>query len=210
VNLLDADAVSKLAHWDLLDELAPLTGIPVAQTATLSSLVHRAEKSCEKADGKLFQSTAAASRAHSYLKHLPKLPAPAEDVLSLLQHVAGIDAGESVLLATLAPRPDALLITGDKRALTALFRAASPALLNALAGRIVSIEQVVFALLEAKGIEWLREHICPFRTLDKTIGAVMGSSCQASIESVREGLLSYIADLRSKTGGLLRTSPPFD
>ncbi|HVZ19309.1 MAG TPA: hypothetical protein VG897_19475 [Terriglobales bacterium] len=209
MNLIDADALSKLAHWDLLEELALLTGTPIAETATLSSLVHRAARSCAKPDGKLFRDAVAASRAHAYLSQFAPLPSPAEDVLALMQHVPAIDPGEALLFAALHARPDTLLITGDKRAITALARAAPLPLLTSFANRILTIEQIVLALLEVKGIDWLREHVCPSRSLDKAIGIVMGSECRAPAESVEAGLRSYIANLRSTTGRLLCATAPF-
>ena len=82
-------------------------------------------------------------------------------------------------------------------------------MLNSLSDRIVTIEQIVLALLKGKGIDWLRAHICPYRTLDKAIGVIMGSDCKATAEAAEAGLRSYIADLRSMSGTLLRATVPF-
>ena len=60
-----------------------------------------------------------------------------------------------------------------------------------------------------KGIDWLRAHICPYRTLDKAIGVIMGSDCKATAEAAEAGLRSYIAELRSMSGTLLRATVPF-
>ena len=209
MNLLDADALSKLAHWNLLKELAPLTGVVDAETATLSSLLHRAAKSCKKPDGKLFQDAIVAARAYHYLEQLAPLPEPAEDFLALVQQVPAIDPGEALLLAALRAHADALLITGDKRALNALVNTVPSAVLASFSNRIITIEQIVLALLKSKSVDWLRQHICPYKTLDKAIGIVMGSDCLAPAESVEAGLRSYISDLRSSTGTLLRSTEPF-
>lgn len=210
MNLLDADAVSKLAHWDLLGEVAVLTGVSTDQTATLSSLIHRAAKSCAKPDGKLFKDTSAAERALNYLQQLAPLPQPDEDFIAHVQHVPAIDPGEALLLASLrAHHANTILITGDKRAITALATAVPERMLNSLSDRIVTVEQIVLVLLKSKGIDWLRAHICPYRTLDKAIGVIMGSDCKASAEAAEAGLRSYIADLRSKSGTLLRATAPF-
>lgn len=209
MNLLDADAVSKLAHWDLLGEVAVLTGVSTDQTATLSSLIHRAARSCAKADGRLFKATSAAERALKYLQQLAPLPPPDEDFIAHVQHVPAIDPGEALLLASLRAHANTILITGDKRAVTALATAVPEQMLNSLSDRIVTIEQIVLALLKSKGIDWLRAHICPYRTLDKAIGVIMGSDCKASAEAAEAGLRSYIADLRSLSGTLLRATAPF-
>ncbi len=209
MNLLDADALSKLAHWNMLGELSSLTGFTSAQAATLSSLIHRASKSREKPDGKLFRDATAASRAHEYLKQLAPLPAPDEGFISVVQHVPAIDPGEAVLFATLRAHQNTVLITGDKRAIRALTDAVESILITPFNGRIIIVEQILLALLKAKGIEWLRDHVCPYRTLDKAIGVVMGSDCRASAESVETGLRSYITDVGSYSGTLLCCTPPF-
>lgn len=209
MNLLDADALSKLAHWDLLDELALLTGVPNSHTATLSSLVHRASKCRERPDGKLFLDTTVAARAHEYLKQLAPLPAPDEKFIALVQHVPAIDPGEALLFAALFANENSILITGDKRAVTALARAICTPALTRLSGRIVVIEQIILACLKNRGIDWLRKHICPYRTTDKAIGIAMGSDCMAPAESVDAGLHSYIAELQSCAGVLLCRASPF-
>ena len=209
MNLLDADALSKFAHWDVLGELPSLTGFPNAQTATLSTLLHRAARSREKPDGRLFRDTAAAGRAHDYLKQLAPLPAPDEKFIGSIQHVPAIDPGEAVLLAILHAHPESLLITGDKRALGALTATVEPTMVEPFHGRIVIVEQVVLALLEARGIDWLRTHVCPYRILDKAIGIVMGSDCNAPTAVVGAGLRSYITDVGAATGALLRSTSPF-
>jgi hypothetical protein len=175
----------------------------------LSSLVHRAARSCAKADGRLFKDTSAAERALKYLQQLAPLPPPDEDFIAHVQHVPAIDPGEALLLASLHAHANTILVTGDKRAVTALATAVPEQMLNSLSDRIVTIEQIVLALLKSKGIDWLRAHICPYRTLDKTIGVIMGSDCKASAEAAEAGLLSYIADLRSMSGTLLRATAPF-
>lgn len=209
MNLLDADALSKLAHWDLLGELSVLTGVPTGETATLSSLVHRATRSCAKPDGRLFKDVSAAERALKYLQQLAPLPPPDDDFIAYVQHVPAIDPGEAVLLAALRAHADTILITGDKRAVTSLATAAPEPILKSFSDRIVTIEQIVLALLMSHGIDWLRRRICPYRTLDKAIGAIMGSDCKASAQAAEAGLRSYISDLRSVSGTLLRSKEPF-
>lgn len=207
--LLDADALSKLAHWDLLDELSALVGVQPERAATLSSLLHRARKACTKPDGKLFKDAAAAARAVNYLEKMTRLPEPDSKLIELLQSVQGIDSGEVVLFGVLGALDASILVTGDKRAIVAASHALPTAHRARLESRIVMVEQIILALLRSRGIEWLREHVCPHRSLDKAVGVVMGYDCQATAATVEEGLKSYIADLRSATDGLLRSGAPF-
>jgi hypothetical protein len=207
--LLDADALSKLAHWDLLGELDELFGSADANTATLSTLVHRAYRACTKPDGRLFRDTEAARRAYERASKMAPFPATDEPTLLEFQKLAGIDPGEALLLAALVANPSAILLTGDKRAVMALTKM-EPEARERLSGRIVQLEQVVLALLKKRGIEWLRARVCPSRAIDKSIAIVFGSDCKASELEVEAGLRSYIANARSASAGLLSSGPPFD
>lgn len=208
--LIDADALSKLSHWDLLGELAGLIGVPINQTATLSSIRHRAAKSCRKPDGKLFRDALSAQRAVAYIEQLGTLPEPDGLLLARLQDIPAVDPGEAVLFGSLVREPAAILLTGDKRAIVGITNAAPEEVTQALNGRILIVEQVLHALLVAKGIDWLRDHVCPHRALDTAIGIVMGSACDAPSTVVEEGLISYIKDAQSNSGQLLRMIPPWN
>lgn len=188
--LIDVDAFAKLAHWRMLDQLSALTGIPLAACSTISSLRHRAEK----AKPPLFRAGHAPGLVLEAIAQMGPLPEPDLAVLATLQDVPGIDAGEAVLFAALHYVPDSQLLTGDKRALSAL--AKLPAWLRAgFAGRILVVEQVLERALDLHGLTWLRDHVCEWRAIDKAAGFVMGSRCDAAEAAVREGLASYISEL---------------
>ena len=191
--LVDVDALAKLAHWRILEELPGLTGVPLSQCATLTSARFRAQRAVKKPDGRVFHSTEAATAA---LRAMDSMMGPLSldaQHLPILQGISGIDAGEAVLLSALAAG-GAHLLTGDKRALKALAELDSVQRAP-YAGKIVLIEQVLLASLARHGIEWLRERVCPYKQIDKAIGNAMGSRCDASQDSVREGLESYIKEL---------------
>ena len=61
---------------------------------------------------------------------------------------------------------------------------------------LIRLEQVILCALELYGIPWLRERICAERGIDTAIEITMGSRCDAAEETVREGLLSYIQEMR--------------
>lgn len=58
--LIDVDALCKLAHWGLLEELPMLTGIPWHECACLASAKYRARRSTMKPDGRAFRTVDAA------------------------------------------------------------------------------------------------------------------------------------------------------
>lgn len=192
--LIDVDALAKLAHWSLPEELPTIVGVPLSQCVTLTSMRFRAQRAQLKPDGKLFHSTDAANAAIRTMDHmLPSLPADIQ-LLPFLQNLTGIDAGEAVLLSALSA-PGARLLTGDKRALKALAELMAYQRAH-FSGKIVVVEQVLLAALKLHGIDWLRERVCPYKSIDKAVGIVMGHRCDASEKSVREGLESYINELR--------------
>jgi len=191
---IDIDAAVKLAHWGLLRRAPALLGIELADCFTLTSLEFRAKKALVSADGKVFQSTDAAQAVLEFIVEIGQ--APDTPLLPELQDVSGIDAGEAVLLSAIAADPRARLLTGDKRALKSL-AICSSAVRERFTGRIVIVEEMVLAALNHHGLTWLRERICPHRAIDKTIGIVMGSRCDANEAMVREALESYINEIRS-------------
>lgn len=193
--LIDVDAMGKLAHWRLLEELPTLSGIALNEIATLTSARYRAKRSLEKPDGKLFRDVAAARAAIDAIGQMkPTLDVDPTRLTDLVE-AAGIDAGEAVLLAALDANPKAKLLTGDKRALRAL-AALPPEVSQRYSGRILTVECVLLAALDARGLEWLRERVCPWKDIDKSTIVIMGSRCDLAEAAVREGIASYITEMR--------------
>lgn len=58
---IDADALAKLAHWQILPILPTITGMTWNRMATISSLKHRAHRASTKPDGRLFHCPHAAA-----------------------------------------------------------------------------------------------------------------------------------------------------
>lgn len=193
--LVDVDAIAKLAHWGLLEDLPSLTGESWDTISTIGSLRYRAQRASSNPDGKLFRCTGAALAVLAAIGRMSDLPEVSADDLSIFQDISGIDVGEAILLATLGNDPQRRLLTGDKRALRSLSEQAVGTR-TGFAQRIIVIEQVVLCALDVLGIEELRERICRIRGLDKAIDISMGSRCDASEEAVRTGLRSYIIEMR--------------
>ncbi len=193
--LIDVDAAGKLAHWRLLEELPALSGIAFNEMVTLTSARFRARKSLEKPDGKLFRDVTAAKAAISAIDQMQPTLDVDPALMTDMVDVPGIDAGEAVLLAALDANPQARLLTGDKRALRAL-AALAPGVRQRFSSRIVIVECVLLAALDAHGLEWLRERVCPWKEIDKSTVVIMGSRCDLGEAAVREGLAAYITEMR--------------
>jgi len=189
---IDADALSKLAHWNILAVLPELASTPWSGMATVSSIRFRALKATTVPDGKLFRCPKAAARSVEAIQKMSPLAAPDATLLATFAAVPDIDPGEATLLALVASGPEDRLLTGDKRALRSLARLPEA---SRWCGRIFTVEQVIACGLKSKGRDWLLQGACPFRDMDKAVANCLGSSCDASETSIREGLASYIREM---------------
>lgn len=198
--VVDVDALVKLAHWGLLDALQDATGVPAERQATVESIRFRAARG----DVKLFRDPAIAAHLAAALAGFGAAWAPDGDVVARLQGVPGLDAGEIALVGMLCSDPIAVLVTGDKRALKALAAPALADIAQRIAGRVLCLEQVLLSGLETKGPQALAAAIEPYREMDTAVRCAVPLPEFATDTAIREGLASYIADLRQETPGLLR------
>lgn len=193
--LVDVDAMCKLAHWRMLELLPAITGIQPPACSTLTSTRFRALRSLEKPDGKVFRCVDAAHAVIKAVEAFGELPQPNPALLTAFQEIAGIDAGEAVMLARLIEDPNAVFLTGDKRALRAV-AAMEEGVRACIAERVVPVECVLKCVLDVYGIDELRARVCTWKDVDKAVAIVMGSRCDLAEPSVRDGLTSYLGELR--------------
>lgn len=112
-----------------------------------------------------------------------------------------LDGGESQLVAILVSRACELLLTGDKRAISAM-EVVAPIEVH---GRVACFEQVVSEIVRQAGTETARKHICSEPRVDKTM-AVCFSCASANAPSeadVCAGLKSYIDHLAKMAPNIL-------
>lgn len=116
-----------------------------------------------------------------------------------------LDAGESQLCAVAIHRAVPLLATGDKRAIAALEMIIdSDTHLLALCAKIVCLEQLILRIMTRVGFGDLRAAVCREPDADKVIAICF--SCRSAVSSesaTREGLHSYLRDLRSVAARML-------
>lgn len=196
--LVDNDVLIKLAHWGLLERLAPSLGAQANQVAALESLRFRAHR----ADKKLFSDMEVAQSLADYLGQTTSVPVAGLVEIEQLQGVVGLDAGEVALVAACLSDPEALLITGDKRAIAALVTSCPPEIAERLSGRVICLEQLMVLIADQESSAAVIEGVMRCREIDTAVRAVVGpSGCPDS--SFREGMGAYIADLRRSSGPLL-------
>lgn len=197
--VVDVDALVKLAHWGLLGELEAATGIPPERQATVESIRFRAIRR----DSKLFRDANVANDLAVALNQFSVGWFPDTDVVARLQGNAGLDAGEITLIAMLCSDPQALLVTGDKRALRALAEPGLEDIVERVAGRVLCLEQILLSALDRLGVGALANSIERHRDLDVAIRCAVPLPPYAVEIEVRRGLLSYIDDLRNDAPALL-------
>ena len=117
-----------------------------------------------------------------------------------------LDAGESQLLAVLLNRGGALLLTGDKRAISAIAQLE----VEALGARLASLEQLMRIMLNKIGADALRSSICAEPDVDKALSiccACHRPACPQ--EEIVEGLTSYARALANSAGDILIADADF-
>ena len=195
--LLDNDALLKAAHWDLLDVVPTLVGGAWTDTACLPQFPPRVRR----AEPKLFADPAVAKELEVRLQQCSVLPDPDLQVLVALQAVPNIDAGELLLVGALSATSGALLLTGDKRALTAL--AANPGGIPQCQHRFICVEQFLWIGLDQLGPDELVKRVRLWAPRDAAARAIVGNTGAKSEADLREGLQSYVRWLDGEAPGLL-------
>lgn len=202
--LMDNDVILKTCCYGLVEEvLGCVSGKAwtIYVLGVVRYVVGRAiskRKNISDRDG-------AASRL-SYLLGTVALIEPDDDEISLaadFEHAAQslgveLDGGESQLLAVLIRRSSSLLLTGDKRAI----RAIEP-ILQAIEyrqhveHRVACLEQIMMAVVGRHGAETIHHRVCSEAAVDKSLAACFScSSDTCDLQSILDGLASYIRDLR--------------
>lgn len=204
MNLLivDNDALLKLAAWDLLSELEVFAG-GWPNIAVIPSVPARIHESIKKPGKGLARDHTAAVRLGAVLSGCADLPAPSPDVLTALQGVPGADAGETLLLGALHATAGAVLVTGDKRALKAFSESLPVGIAEAVAGRVLCLEQFLHVLCERHSFDHVTAKAATRTSADRTAEIIFGKDSRHTEANVREGLASYIRDVAQSAPRLI-------
>lgn len=205
--LIDNDVLLKLARYALLDEAIALFECTPTDVRVLATAKYRLLPAKNRL--RFCKDEESAARLEAFLKTSNPLdPGLADpDLWDVLNAVPNIDSGEALLFAVGANNRDTLVITGDKRSLAALCSHDSVIhVSNALAGRVVSME-VLFSILVEHQFAHVQECVRSKPNVDKALSIAFGVTTPADLNSVREGLNSYIRHLRNVTGALLHPTP---
>jgi hypothetical protein len=204
--LLDNDVALKVASYALVPETIAITTIGELPPAMLG--VGRFVIRGRLSRASNISDPARAKSAFEKLVEAVVLLEPDDRELGLAADLEAeanrrnveLDGGESQLLAILAARGCSLLITGDKRAIQAMAVVAT----TLAANQVACLEQLMSRLVNAVGVDIVRQHVCSESGTDRAITSCF--ACTASVtndESVLEGLDSYIRHLAKSAPGIL-------
>lgn len=196
--LVDNDVLIKLAHWGLLDQLPNCFDLDWPQVSALSSLQFRAARG----DTKLFRAREAADVLSQHLSRTGEIPAGDAADISRLQGVVDLDAGEIELVAACLADPEAMMVSGDKRALQALANTCPPDIAARLSGRVVCLEQLLAMIARRTSCSTVIHGVLLCRELDSAVRAVIGPQGCSDVQFL-EGMSAYITHLRTRTAMLL-------
>jgi hypothetical protein len=201
---VDNDIIHKLAAFSLFDEMLCAlclthSDVYVLSTAKYKFMTRKRDKGMKRYGGE--ETHGRICRIIDSANELDDEPPRA--LVDRLSRVTEIDPGEAILFAIAAAHPDSLLLTGEKKALRALAASEVSEIITKLTGRIRCLEQIVAQLIDAISFEAIRDAVAKERDIDKTMRTVFSSGTLTAECDAREGLASYIGNLRAETRGLL-------
>lgn len=201
--LLDNDALLKLAAYDLIDEALRALHVEHGEVAVLPT----AKYALLPAKNRLLRckDEETANRLEAFLGSCSIIPQEeiASELLDELTDIQSLDSGEAVLFAFAATHSGAKVVTGDKRAIGAL---ASARVAEELQGRVMALESL-FEVMASLAFEPVQVKVRAKPAADKSLTNIFGRTHAASVDSVRDGLTSYIGHMVKQTGGLLWRPP---
>lgn len=205
--LLDNDVVLKAASYSLADEMLIAVAADGAAPGMLGVGRFVVRGRLERNRG-LADPAAAAAAFERMLGEIILLE-PTEDELAMAAELEAeasrrdleLDGGESQLVAMLACRACRLLVTGDKRAVTAMAAVAS----SLVEGRIACFEQVIAQIVARCGSATVRLAVCAEPTVDRAVSLCFGCGREPGPcdEDVLAALASYSGHLNRSAPGIL-------
>jgi hypothetical protein len=197
IFLSDNDILFKLAYCDLLDEFLAYLNSPVESVTILSTCIY-------KMRGSLKTEPIVLERLEKFCDQVSVI---ADDQIdsTILDEITmtGADAGEAILAAKVVTTPDAILVTGDKRAIKAFSQLSDGTVKNSLSGRILCFEDLILGMIETYGFSVLSSKLMAGCTCDGVLRNAFGPG--RSEEHALDCLRSYADELRTTCPALLTT-----
>lgn len=201
--LLDTDMLVLLAASGTLERVAVCLGYSLDQVRRLPAAIHQLRKSKSFRDS---YGEAVLQSIAPIIAGIPEAPTPDNiDLLDALSEV--VDTGEAQLMAIAASASCTLLISGDKRAIAELAASQAIECISGLQGRIVTLEAVLWVLVNELGADAVRGAFTPVMS-HKTLRIVLSSHVAAEQERCLAAIQSYFNEVAQSAGGLLFNPAP--
>jgi hypothetical protein len=206
---LDVDVVLKMCTFLFPDELVKATTLKDVPPAILGVASFTLRSHVKRS--RTIRNRAAVQTCLDKILSVLQLVEPLEEEVKLaaeleelaLEFDLEFDAGESQLFAMLMKRDSPLLLTGDKRAI----KAVAEIVPRQVCERVACLEQLILQTISTTGHDLFRRNVCSEREADRAVTTCFScSSNTVTIDDVREGLLSYISDVRGYAGRVLVSS----
>ena len=200
--LLDSDAATCLCKYGLINDLAIALGVALSDLRVLPQLkyqllIHKPAKALAK-----LGTQAAVDQAKLLIEQAGEVEVLAESAnILLLEATPDIDGGELALFAALCVDEDAGLITGDKRALTALAKIDDQLQGHLSWARILCLEEAIAVLVQHFGLKYVSDRVRARPDSNTGLSLIFGRTAASSAASVDEGLKSFLSNLVELTNG---------
>ena len=187
-----------------LEQVAAHLGYEANQVRRLPAAIHQVRKS------RTFRNNygeAVLKEIAPIIEGISEVDPPEDvDMLDTLSEV--VDEGEALLMAIAAASKSTLLVSGDKRAVADLAGSKDAELcVQDLQGRIVTLEAVLWVLVNEHGGEATRADFAPVMG-HKTLRIVLSAHAAASTQRCLDGIRSYFNDAARTAQGLLFNPSP--
>ena len=200
----DHDIVTKLARLDLLEFLWRPFGLAASDVMIRANLLHVVGRQVDGASAARLQN---AAKSFQVVQHsAPGAEALTDRYYALDSHKnhGGVDVGEAQLFLIATAAPDALLLTGDKKALKGLYWASSQdesigAIYSSLGGRCVCFEMLLLKSIEATTYGSLSS-MSSLASIDRWLA----NNIATSLPAFRGRLRNEVQSVRNQTGTLLK------
>lgn len=118
-----------------------------------------------------------------------------------------MDAGEAQLFAMAASRGDALLVSGDKRAILGLAESGESDCLESMQGRVVTLESVLWMLVKSFGARKVHADL-RIAASHKTLRIIFTEANFSAEDGCAAAIRSYFNSANKESAGLLYNPDP--
>ena len=196
--LIDTDMLVLLAASGLLDRVVDQLGFKFEDMRCLAAATHQIRRSRSLRNQYGSEVLAAL---------MPKVETiavvePATDLELLNRLNALMDPGEALLVAIAVSRSESLFVTGDKQAIRKLASCGDSHCIQALQGRIVTLEVVLRNLTNTLDTRALRDAF-QVALNHKTLRVIFSDVNLNSDAGCETAISSYLSNVRLLSGGML-------